>query len=106
MPIRPLIHILLHFLVPGAIAWLAFPKRWGFTWLVMSLTIIVDLDHILATPFYDPNRCSLGFHPLHSAAAIGIYAAVLFIPKLRLIAIGMLVHMGLDLGDCIWMAWL
>jgi hypothetical protein len=41
----------------------------------MALTIIVDLDHLLADPIYDPNRCSIGFHPLHSYPAIVIYLA-------------------------------
>lgn len=105
MAIGNILHVLLHFLVPGVIARLAFPKRWGLSWLIMSLTMFVDLDHILATPLYDPHRCSIGFHPLHSAPAVGIYTATLFVPKLRLIAIGLLVHMGLDLSDCIWMKW-
>ena len=73
--------------------------------MVMSLTLLVDLDHMLAIPMYDPNRCSLGFHPLHSAPVMGIYAATLFIPKLRLMAIGLLVHMLLDGTDCVWMKW-
>ena len=105
MPLRTIIHIALHFMVPGAIAWYAFPRRWRVAWVIMTLTLLVDLDHILATPIYDYNRCSLGFHPLHSAPAIGIYAATVFIPKLRLIAIGLLVHMVLDWTDCIWMKW-
>jgi len=105
MPLRPIIHIFLHFFVPGVIARLAFPKNWGIAWLVMVLTLVVDLDHMLTTPMYDPNRCSLGFHPLHSAPAIGFYAATLFISKLRLISIGLLVHMLLDWSDCVWMRW-
>jgi hypothetical protein len=105
MPLRSIIHILLHFLIPGAIARIAFRRRWEIAWLVMTITLVVDLDHMLAIPAYDPNRCSLGFHPLHSAPAIGIYAATVFIPKLRLIAIGLLVHMLLDWSDCIWMKW-
>ena len=103
--IRPIIHILLHLLVPGAVAKVAFPRRWQTAWLVMALTLLVDLDHLLAVPIYDPNRCSIGFHPLHSLPAIALYSAALLVPVLRMVAAGLLVHMGLDLADCVWMGW-
>lgn len=67
----------------------------------MMATMAVDLDHLLANPIYDPNRCSIGFHPLHSYIAIGIYAVLLIFPRLRIIAIGLLIHMALDYVDCI-----
>lgn len=66
----------------------------------MIATMLVDLDHLLANPIYDPNRCSIGFHPLHSYIAIGIYLALLFIPRLRLIGVGLVIHMALDYTDC------
>ena len=47
-----------------------FPHPWKMVWLIMMLTMLVDLDHLLANPIYDPNRCSIGFHPLHSYLAI------------------------------------
>jgi len=56
----------------------------------------------LAEPVFDPNRCSLGFHPLHSWPAIGIYLVSLFSPRLRIIAIGLLIHLVLDGTDCFW----
>lgn len=105
MELRPIVHILLHLLVPAAVAKLAFPRRWRLAWLIMVLTLVVDLDHLWATPIYDPNRCSIGFHPLHSLPAIGIYGAALLVPVLRMVAAGLLVHMGLDGIDCIWMHW-
>jgi len=101
--VRPLIHILLHLLVPGVAARILFPGRWKIAWALMALTIVVDLDHLLADPIYDPNRCSLGFHPLHSFPAMGIYAAAAVLPALRIAAVGLLLHMGLDGLDCIWM---
>jgi hypothetical protein len=104
--IRSITHLLLHFSVPGAVAKLSFGKRWQSAWLLMTLTIIVDLDHLLANPIYDPNRCSIGYHPLHSYPAIFIYLAMAMIPKTRLIGLGLLIHMVLDGLDCIWMfAW-
>jgi len=66
----------------------------------MIATMIVDLDHLLANPMYDPNRCSIGFHPLHSYLAVVIYVGLLFFPRVRLIAIGLVIHMALDYADC------
>ncbi len=101
--IRPITHILLHFLAPGIVAGIAFRDRWKSAWLIMALTIIVDLDHLLANPIYDPNRCGIGFHPLHSYPAILIYLALTMIPKTRLIGLGLLIHIALDGVDCIGM---
>ena len=101
--IRPVVHLLLHFIVPGIVARLSFPVQWRSAWLTMALTIIVDLDHLLADPIYDPRRCSMAFHPLHSFPAIIIYLALTFLPKTRLIGIGLLIHMALDGIDCLWM---
>lgn len=66
----------------------------------MVATMAVDLDHLLAVPVYDPNRCSIGFHPLHSYYAIGVYVILLFFPKTRLVGIGLVIHMILDYIDC------
>lgn len=67
----------------------------------MFATMLVDLDHLLADPIYDPNRCGIGFHPLHSYPAIAAYA-LLFIPRpTRLVALGLLIHMALDALDCV-----
>ena len=63
--------------------------------------MIVDLDHLLANPVYDPNRCSINFHPLHSYTAIFLYIILTAFPKSRLIGLGLLLHMGIDLTDCI-----
>ena len=66
----------------------------------MMATMAVDLDHLLAVPMYDPNRCSIGFHPLHSYYAIGVYVILLFFPKTRIVGIGLVIHMILDYIDC------
>ena len=68
--------------------------------------IILDIDHIFATPLFDPMRCGIGYHPLHSQFAIASYVlGVLFIKnKLwKLIFIGLLFHMLTDFIDCLWM---
>ncbi len=69
----------------------------------MLSTMLVDLDHLLADPIYDPGRCGIGFHPLHSYPAIAGYAALSLVPRARLIAVGLLLHMALDALDCVWL---
>jgi len=96
----PLLHLVLHGVIPGITARLAFPKIWLKAWLIMVLTMIIDLDHLLASPVYDPDRCGINLHPLHTYPAIGAYFLLLFVPKLRIIGLGLLLHMGLDLVDC------
>jgi hypothetical protein len=103
MTLRAIVHLILHFAVPGAVAWGFFRAQWQRAWLVMMATMLVDLDHLLATPLYDPNRCSIGFHPLHTTPAIAVYVGLLFVPRARLVAIGLLIHMALDGVDCAWM---
>ncbi|MDO1449235.1 DUF6122 family protein [Rhodocytophaga aerolata] len=89
--------------MPGLIAWIFFRHQWIRAWLIMGATMIVDVDHLLATPVFDPNRCSIGFHPLHSYIAIFIYALMVLLPKLRILSIGLLIHMLLDYLDCLTM---
>ncbi len=67
---------------------------------MLMLTMLVDLDHLLATPIYDPLRCSIGFHPLHTWFPIIIYVGFCFHSKTRLVGIGLVIHMVLDSIDC------
>ena len=97
-----IVHYSLHLLAPGAIAWFFFRTQWKKAWLIMLATMLVDLDHLLATPIFELGRCSIGFHPLHSYYAIAIYFIMVFFPKLRIIAIGLLFHMLTDFQDCLW----
>jgi hypothetical protein len=101
--IRPGLHLILHLAVPGIAAGLFFARRWQSAWLIMALTMIVDLDHLFADPIYDPNRCSIGLHPLHTFPAITSYLLLTAIPRTRLVGLGLLIHMVLDGLDCIWM---
>ena len=70
----------------------------------MVATIVVDLDHLFSFPFvFVLDRCSIGFHPLHSYYAIGAYFfLVTMVPKIRVIAVGLIFHMITDLFDCLW----
>ncbi|WP_435531790.1 DUF6122 family protein [Sinobacterium norvegicum] len=93
---------MLHALVPLIVAVLFFRRDWKKAYLIMMATMIVDVDHLLATPIYDPLRCSIGFHPLHQTVPMLLYAVACFIPKLRYVGIGLVIHMALDAIDCQW----
>ena len=99
-----IVHVILHFMTPVVLARFAFADRWKGLSLIMVLTMVVDLDHFLANPVFDPLRCSIGFHPLHSYQAIAAYVLMLALPRLRFVALGLLIHMGLDGLECIQMA--
>jgi hypothetical protein len=103
--LQTIVHYSLHFLFPGLLAWLFFRKDWKVAWIIMIATMLVDLDHLLASPIFDPTRCSIGFHPLHSFYAIAVYFLMLFIPNkyVRIVAVGLLFHMLTDFQDCLWL---
>ena len=103
MGTRAILHLLLHAAVPALVAWLFFRDRFGKAWLLMLLGWVIDLDHLLADPIYAPNRCSIGFHPLHTAPAIVAYGALTLPKRTRLFAIGLLIHVTLDAVDCVLM---
>ena len=67
----------------------------------MLLALLIDVDHLLATPLYDPTRCSIGFHPLHSPYAIMVYALVPAWRPTRLLGWGLWIHVALDGLDCL-----
>jgi len=92
----------MHFVVPGIIAYFLFKENWKKVWIIFILTMLVDLDHLLASPLFDSNRCSINFHPLHSYYAIAAYTILLIPSKTRIIAIGLLFHMLTDYIDCFW----
>ena len=100
--LQTVVHYSLHLLVPGLIAYIFFRKEWKKAWLIMLATMLIDVDHLLATPIFDPNRCSIGFHPLHTYWATAIYAVLFFFKKTRIIAVGLLFHMLTDFVDCQW----
>jgi len=102
--LRPWIHLALHVVVPAVAARLGFADRWKRAWLIMTATMLVDLDHLLATPVFNPDRCSIGFHPLHTWPAVTAYLLLSLHPRTRLVGLGLIIHMALDTIDCLWMA--
>lgn len=96
-------HLALHFIIPALLTGLFFRNSAKTAFFLMIATMLVDLDHLLANPVYDPTRCSIGFHPLHQPGLIMVYAGLCLIPnmpKVRFIGLGLLVHMILDAIDC------
>jgi hypothetical protein len=111
-------HIVLHFIVPVVVAVIFYRSRWRNAAIIMIGTMMVDADHLLADPIYDPNRCSIGFHPLHSIPAIIIYLLLTALPLIalqrtdditlqkyyrivHLMGLGLIIHMILDQIDCL-----
>lgn len=94
------IHYGLHIFLPGVCAWIFFRNNWKMAWVIMLSTMLVDLDHLLARPIYDPTRCSIHYHPLHSEYAIIVYVLLILVPKTRIIGLGLLLHMLTDSLDC------
>ena len=94
------IHYSLHFIFPLLIAFIFFRKNWKKVYLIMLLTMIVDLDHLIANPIFQADRCSINFHPLHTYYAIAVYIILIFFRKpLNIIGIGLLLHMLTDYID-------
>ncbi|HZX79641.1 MAG TPA: DUF6122 family protein [Lysobacter sp.] len=101
--LRASLHLLLHALVPLAVA-LAWPgRRWAKTCALLLAGWLIDVDHLLADPIYAPGRCSIGFHPLHEPWAIAVYVAMLAPTRTRVLAVGLLIHVALDGIDCMLM---
>ena len=100
---RFLIHYSFHLVIPILFAKLFWGKNWKVASILMVSTILIDLDHLLATPVFDYNRCSIGFHPLHTIWAFIFYVIILFIPswKSRAVSIGCLWHLLTDYLDCL-----
>ena len=113
-----MIHIALHFVVPLVVAAVFYRKIFQRAFLTFIATMLVDVDHLLADPIYDPARCSIGFHPLHSEIAILMYVVCFVLPMifrsrakghprektlewLHVISLGLLIHMALDGIDCL-----
>ncbi|BFM12585.1 hypothetical protein R50072_27380 [Simiduia litorea] len=101
MTIVGFIHLVLHLLVPFVLARLVCGKAWRTPFYVMLLTMLVDIDHLLATPLYDPERCSINYHPLHRWPLWFIYGLLAALPKTRWLGVGLMVHMVLDASDCV-----
>ena len=102
LSVQTLVHYSLHFVFPAVLALVLFPLMWQGAYLIMLATMLMDLDHLLATPVFDPLRCSVGYHPLHSFYAVPVYALFLLLPATQIVAVGLLFHLFTDTVDCLW----
>ena len=101
--LQALVHYGIHFLLPLVIALVFFKNDWDKAFIIMLATMLIELDHLLASPIFDANRCSINFHPLHSYIAIGIYIIMSVFKKTRILDIGLCIHMIADWCDCLFM---
>ncbi|WP_178984791.1 DUF6122 family protein [Winogradskyella helgolandensis] len=97
---QSLIHYGIHFGLPLIVAIVFYKSYWLKAYGIMILGMLIDLDHLLANPIFDPNRCSINFHPLHSYFAIAMYLVLLIPKKTRLIGLGLVIHIIADIADC------
>lgn len=95
-----------HFLAPIVLAILFWRDDWKPAALVMVAANLIDLDHLLADPVFDPQRCSVGFHLLHGWVGAAGYTVMLLIPRwwIRAFGLGALWHLAVDYGDCLMQA--
>lgn len=110
--LRPIVHYGLHFAAPFLWAMFFRRERRVKAALVMMATMLVDLDHLLADPIFDPDRMSVGFHFLHQYPFAALYFVMCLLPYskmhcpwwLRAVGVGLTMHMLTDLQDFIlWM---
>ncbi|MCK7591777.1 DUF6122 family protein [Subsaxibacter sp. CAU 1640] len=100
---QPIVHYGIHFGLPLVVALLLFKSNWKKAYLIMILGMLIDLDHLLATPLFDPERCSINFHPLHTYYAMIVYVILTLFKKTRLIGLGLCIHIIADITDCAMM---
>ena len=93
----------MHIAVPAALVAVWYRKRWWQSYVMLMLGMLVDVDHLLANPVYDPLRCSMGFHPLHTWPFVLVYVVLSLAPRTRLLGVGLVIHMLLDTADCLQM---
>lgn len=101
--IQSAVHYGIHFGLPLLVALLFFKSNWKVAYLIMIAGMFIDLDHLLADPLFDPNRCSINFHPLHSYYAMVVYVLLAIFKKTRLIGLGLCIHIIADVADCAMM---
>jgi hypothetical protein len=100
---RHIIHYSFHLLMPFVFGKLFWKENWWKAGIIMVGTMAIDLDHLLGDPVFDPSRCSIGFHPLHTLWAGLVYGGLLAVPswKVRAVAVGCLWHLCTDAIDCL-----
>ena len=57
--LQPIAHYGCHIGLPLVVALIFYKSHWKKAFLVMLMGMLIDLDHLLADPIFDPNRCSI-----------------------------------------------
>jgi hypothetical protein len=94
------IHLALHLIIPALVAAAFYRAGWRRAFALMMCGMLIDIDHLLANPIYDPARCSIGFHPLHTLLPAALYSVFLASKTTRPLGIGLYLHLALDSLDC------
>ena len=97
------IHYGIHFILPVLIAYRFYRPRCLRVSLILLSGILIDLDHLPAIPVFDPDRCSIGFHLLHSYPAIVLYILLFLWKPTRIAGLALLIHILADVTDCLMM---
>ncbi|MBL7472165.1 DUF6122 family protein [Robertkochia sediminum] len=101
--LRHFVHYGIHFGVPLIIAATIYRSNFKIALIILLSGILIDIDHLWATPLFDPNRCSIGFHSLHQWPYVALYLLLALWPRTRLAGIALLIHIAADLSDCFLM---
>ena len=100
--IRFIAHYGIHFIVPLLIAFFFYRENRIWIAVILLSGIVIDLDHVWATPIFDPNRCSIDFHLLHSYWAIAVYILLFALKRTRIFGLAFLIHILADVVDCLF----
>ncbi len=100
--LRHFLHYGIHFLIPILLALIFFKENRIQVMLILLAGIVLDIDHVFANPIFDPNRCSIGFHPLHSYLLIPVYFGLTLWKKTRIIGLALVIHILADTVDCLF----
>lgn len=96
-----MLHLVLHVLVPALVTLIFYPRHSWAAFIRLMAGMVIDVDHIMADPFYDSERCSINYHLLHTPIPIIIYGALYFVPRLRILSVGLIIHIILDYLNCL-----
>ncbi|KQC28585.1 DUF6122 family protein [Flagellimonas eckloniae] len=99
--LRFTIHYGIHLIVPILIGFVFFKDKRIRITLILLAGMLIDVDHLWANPIFDPNRCSINFHPLHSFWAILVYCVLPFFRQTRIVGLALIIHIIADLVDCL-----
>lgn len=98
--LRFTLHYGIHFIVPFILAFVFFKENRLRVLVILLAGIVIDIDHLIADPIFDSNRCSVGSHLLHQYWAIAVYFSLLFFKKTRIFGIALALHIIADTVDC------